>query len=92
MSVQVLLQKYIQNSENVLAEIKLKQDIVVLDEDKIREIIEYARRYLSDAKYYGEKKQYETALAAVAYCEGILDGLRLLGMVEFTWPDRKEEQ
>ena len=92
MSVQVLLQKYIQNSENVLAEIKLKQDIVVLDEDKVREIIEYARRYLSDAKYYGEKKQYETALAAVAYCEGILDGLRLLGMVEFTWPDRKEEQ
>lgn len=92
MSVQVLLQKYIQNSERVLAEIKLKQDIVVLDEDKVREIIEYARRYLSDAKYYGEKKQYETALAAVAYCEGILDGLRLLGMVEFTWPDRKEEQ
>jgi len=92
LSVQVLLQKYIQNSENVLAEIKLKQDIVVLDEDKIREIIEYAMRYLSDAKYYGEKKQYETALAAVAYCEGILDGLRLLGMVEFTWPDRKEEQ
>ena len=92
MSVQVLLQKYIQNSEKVFAEIKLKQDIVVLDEDKIREIIEYARRYLSDARYYGEKKQYETALAAVAYCEGILDGLRLLGMVEFTWPDRKEEQ
>ncbi len=92
MSVQVLLQKYIQNSEKVLAEIKLKQDIVVLDEDKVREIIEYARRYLSDAKYYGEKNQYETALAAVAYCEGILDGLRLLGMVEFTWPDRKEEQ
>ncbi len=92
MSVQVLLQKYIQNSEKVFAEIKLKQDIVVIDEDKIREIIEYARRYLSDAKYYGEKKQYETALAAVAYCEGILDGLRLLGMVEFTWSDRKEEQ
>jgi hypothetical protein len=92
LSLQVLLLKYVQNSDKVLAEIKLKQDIVVLDEDKIREIIEYAKRYLSDAKYYGEKKQYETALAAVAYCEGILDGLRLLGMVEFTWPDTKEKQ
>jgi len=91
MSLDALLHKYIQNSEKVFAEIKLKQDIVVLDEDKIREIIEYARRYLSDAKYYGENKQYETGLTAVAYCEGILDGLRLLGMVEFTWPNAKQK-
>lgn len=91
MSLQALLIKYIQNSEKVFAEIKLKQDIVVLDEDKIREIIEYAKRYLSDAKYYGEKKEYETGLAAVAYCEGLLDGLRLLGMVEFTWPRPQEK-
>ena len=92
MSLEALLQKYISNSEKVFVEIKLKQDIVVLDEDKIQEIIEYARRYLNDAKYYGEIKQYETGLAAVAYCEGILDGLRLLGMVEFTWPNTKEGQ
>jgi len=92
MSLHALLHKYIQNSEKVLGEIKLKQDIVVLDEDKIREIIEHAKRYLSDAKYYGEKKQLETGLAAVAYCEGILDALRLLGMVEFTWPNTKESR
>ena len=92
MSLQALLLKYVQNSEKVLTEIKLKQDIVVLDEDKIREIIEYAKRYFNDAKYYGEKKHYETALAAVAYCEGILDGLRLLGMVEFTLPNTKEKK
>ena len=92
MSIQTLLLKYIQNSEKVFAEIKMKQDVIVLDEDKIREIIEHAKRYLKDAKYYGEKKQYETALAAVAYCEGILDGLRLLGMVEFKWPSAKENQ
>lgn len=86
MSLQDLLVKYIQNSEKVVAEIKLKQDIIVLDEDKIREIIEYAKRYLSDAKYYAERNEYGTGLVAVSYCEGILDGLRLLGMVEFTWP------
>jgi len=91
MTLPALLAKYIQNSEKVFAEIKLKQDIVVLDEDKIREIIEYAKRYHSDAKYYGERKEYEPGLAAVAYCEGILDGLRLLGMVEFTWPSPQEK-
>lgn len=91
MSLEALLVKYIQNSEKVFAEIKLKEDIVVLDEDRIREIIEHAKRYLSDAKYYAERKQYETGLAAVAYCEGILDGLRLLGMVEFAWPSPQEK-
>jgi hypothetical protein len=63
-----------------------------LDEAKIQEIIDYAKRYLSDAKYYAEKKQFDTGLAAVAYCEGILDGLRLLGMVEFNWPNPQEKQ
>lgn len=92
MSLQAIFIKYIQNSEKVFTEIKLKQDVVVLDEDKIREIIEYSKRYLDDAKYYGEKKQYETALAAVAYCEGILDSLRLLGMVEFKWPSAQKNQ
>jgi len=86
MNLEALLHKYIQNSEKVFAEIKLKQDIVVLDEEKIIEIIEHAKRYLSDAEYYQEKEQFETGLAAVAYCEGILDALRMLGMVEFTWP------
>jgi len=91
MNPEALLIKYIQNSDKVVAEIKLKQDIVVLDEDKIREIIEYAKRYLSDAKYYREKKQLETGLVSVAYCEGMLDALRMLGMVEFTWPETKEK-
>jgi len=91
MNLEALLHKYIQSSEKACAEIKLKQDVVVLDEDKIQEIVEYAKRYLSDAKYYREKKQFDTALAAVAYCEGILDALRLLGMVEFTWSNVGEK-
>ncbi len=89
MKLEELLAKYIRNSEKVFAEVKLKQDVVVLDEDKIREIIEHAKRYLTDAKYYDEKKQYETGLVSVAYAEGILDALRMLGMVEFTWPSSK---
>jgi len=92
MTLEELTSKYIKSCEKVAAEIKLAQDIVVLEEDKIKSIIESAKRYLSDAKYYQSKNQLETSLASVAYCEGLLDALRLLGMVEFTWPNTKEKQ
>jgi FAD synthetase len=92
MTLEELTSKYIKSCEKVAAEIKLAQDIVVLDEDKIKNIIESAKQYLSDAKYYQSKNQLETSLASVAYCEGLLDALRLLGMVEFTWPNTKEKQ
>jgi len=91
MNFEGLLLKYIQNSEKVFAEIKRKKEVVNLNQEKIQEVIEYAKRYLGDAKYYREKNQFETALVSVAYCEGILDALRLLETVEFTWPNTKEE-
>lgn len=92
MTLEELAARYIQSCEKVVAEIKLAQDIVVLDEDKIKSIIESAKQYLSDAKYYQSQNQLETSLASVAYCEGLLDALRLLGMVEFTWPNTKKKQ
>jgi len=91
MTLKELTSKYIQNSEKVLAEIKLATDIVVIDEEKIKGIIESAKHYLNDAKYYQERNKLETSLASVAYCEGLLDALRLLGVVEFTWPSGKKE-
>jgi len=69
----------------------MAQDIVVIDEEKIKGIIENAKHYLNDAKYYQERNESETSLASVAYCEGLLDALRLLGVVEFTWPSGKEK-
>lgn len=92
MNAQALLLKYIQNSEKVFAEIEFKRDLRIQDREKATEVIEYAKRYLSDAKFYGEKQQYETGLVSVAYCEGMLDALRLLGMVEFTWPNKGKKQ
>jgi len=90
MTLKELASKYIQNSEKVLAEIKLAQDVVVIDEEKIKGIIESAKHYLNDAKYYQERNKLETSLASVAYSEGLLDALRLLGVVEFTWTSGKE--
>ena len=55
--VKELLSKYIQNTERVLAEMKIFQDKMFIDREKIREIIDAAKRYLEDAKYYCAKKK-----------------------------------
>jgi FAD synthetase len=91
MNAKALLSKYIRNSERVFGEIRQLEGPKVPNRDRIAEVVEYAKRYLSDAKYYGEKQQYETGLVSVAYCEGMLDALRLLGLVTFTWPETKSK-
>jgi len=89
MTLHKLTSKYIRNTERVFQELKLAQDVVVIDEEKIKSIIESAKRYLDDSKYYEKENKMETSLASVAYCEGLLDALRLLGVVEFKWPTNK---
>jgi len=88
-TLQELTSRYIRNTERVLSELKLAQDVVVIDEEKIKGIIDSARRYLDDSKHYEKANKLETSLASVAYSEGLLDALRLLGVVEFTWPTNK---
>ncbi len=92
MSSQVLLSKYIQNTERVFAQIRLGQNAEIPSQEQVAEVVEYAKRYLSDAKYYGEKQQHETGLVSIAYCEGMLDALRLLKLVKFSWPEAKVEK
>ena len=91
MNLYVPLLRYIENAEKVLAEMKLRQRAVTLNQEKIRVVIDSAEQYLSDAKYYRRKKQFRTSLAAVCYCEGLLDALRLLETVEFIWPNSKDK-
>jgi len=57
----------------------------------VERVVEEARRYLSDSRYYFDRGAYLTALAAVSYAEGLLDSLRLLGLAEFEWPGEVEE-
>ncbi|MEM2936451.1 MAG: DUF357 domain-containing protein [Candidatus Bathyarchaeia archaeon] len=85
MNLEGLVTKYIWNTERVLTQMRVIENPVTIQQEKTREIIETAKRYLEDAKYYREKERLETSLAAVAYCEGLLDALRFLGMVEFSW-------
>jgi len=89
MTLKELVSKYIQNSERVFAEIRITQDPIQVDGKKAESVIETAKHYLEDAKYYQKRNRLETSLASVAYCEGLLDALRLLGIAEFSWGGKK---
>jgi len=90
MTLEELVTKYIRNTGQVFAEIKIVQNkSAVVNEEKITEVIETAKHYFADAKYYQEKNKFETSLISIAYCEGLLDALKLLGAVEFSWQARK---
>ena len=56
----------------------------MMTDEEVKTLIDHAVRYLKDAEYYAQERK-ATALASVSYAEGILDALRLLGLVDFEW-------
>jgi hypothetical protein len=82
----VLSSKYIVSAEKVLKEMQRVKGTIALNDESVNKIIEYATAYLADAKYYKAQKRFETSLTSIAYCEGLLDALKLLGAVKFEWP------
>jgi FAD synthetase len=86
MSAEALTDKYISSAEKVLKELERTKTAISMDEKTVENIISYATAYLKDAKYYKAQKKLETSLTSIAYCEGLLDALRLLGAVKFEWP------
>ena len=73
---------YIENVERALEELAEKEG---KHTERVARLIELARLYADDAKYYFEKGDYITALADIAYAEGLLDALRWLGLADFEW-------
>ena len=86
MNIENLTSRYIASAEVVLREIQLTKDIVTLTKENVACILDYVTNYLKDAKYYKDQKMFETSLTSIAYCEGLLDALRLIGAVKFEWP------
>ena len=89
MTLERLVSKYIKTAERVFTEITISDAVSSIDKEKIEGIVEQAKRYLEDAKYYQQRKRLETSLASVSYCEGLLDALRMLEVAKFSWPARK---
>jgi FAD synthetase len=92
MSLETLVTKYIISAEKVLKDIQQTEGTINVTEEKIVKILDYVTNYLEDAKYYKAQERLETSLTSIAYCEGLLDALRLLGAVKFEWPAKKERK
>ena len=76
------VEAYILNVEIALEKLGVaKQNL----DARALKLIELAKRYVDDARYYLEKGDVFTALADIAYAEGLIDALRWLGLVEFEW-------
>jgi hypothetical protein len=92
MTLETLTTRYISMAEKVFSELKRNQIPISLTEEIVGSVLSYANDYLEDAKYYKAQGNLETSLTSVAYCEGILDSLRLIGAVNFEWPSNQEKK
>jgi hypothetical protein len=92
MSTEELTAKYIASAEKVLSSLTKTQTPITVNEATVSEVLRWAHDYLEDAKYYKDQGKLGTSLTSVAYCEGLLDGLRLMGAVNFVWPTRQQNQ
>jgi FAD synthetase len=79
-------------AEKVFVELKRNQTPISLNQKMVASVLSYAKDYLEDAKYYKTQGNLETCLTSVAYCEGLLDALRLIGAVNFEWPTNQEKK
>jgi FAD synthetase len=86
MSLEALTEKYIASAEKVMKELEQTKGAVTVTEEDVNRILSYVTNYLEDAKYYKAQKNLETSLTSIAYCEGLLDALKLSGAVKFEWP------
>ena len=90
MNIELLSSKYIASAEEVLKNLKCSKTPINLTTETVSNILDWATNYLEDAKYYKAQGKFETSLTSVAYCEGLLDALKLIGAVEFEWPKKQE--
>ena len=82
--VQRLIEKYGASCRKVIEQLEYAELLQGVTREEVKALIEHAFRYLEDADYYSAERR-PTALASVSYAEGILDALRLLGLVDFEW-------
>lgn len=79
-----LIEKYGAACRRALDEMEASYLPRTMTDEDVKTLIDHAARYLRDAEHYARERK-ATALASVSYVEGILDALRLLGLVEFDW-------
>lgn len=75
------VRSYISSLESALKEAKTK----IKHSKEAGEIIKLSELYMEDAKYYLNLGDIITSTSCIAYAEGLIDALRILGLTEFSW-------
>ena len=83
--------KYVISIEKVLNRMEFTNTFSSIDKRSIQHVVDTVHSYVDDAKHYLQDRP-STALAAISYAEGLLDALRLLGLVRFAWPDARDDE
>ena len=83
-TIDTLIEKYTTSCRKAMDKLETREPTKAITPDEVKALIQHAERYLNDADHYAEERK-ATALASVSYAEGILDALRLLGLVQFEW-------
>lgn len=73
-------ERYIAKASNALTRLQ-----ILSGDAETQKVLELARSYIEDAKFFLNSDMTDDSLIAVSYAEGLLDCLRALGKVEFTW-------
>jgi hypothetical protein len=67
---------------------KTIKTVETMNNRDVLRIVDYAKRYVADGKYYLEARKPTTALASIAYAEGLLDCLTILGLANSSGESR----
>lgn len=92
MDLDELVTKYVDSAQQVFAKLEISEVCVNVCVEDIKRIVDYSKDYFEDAGFYKKNRELGVSLASIAYCEGLLDALRLLGAVNFEWPKSKERK
>ena len=76
------LKRYYSLTERALKKVKIKANLAKKEKLFAEDFLDMAQRYFSDAKYFEEKKDLPTALAAVTYAHAWLDAGARIGLFE----------
>ena len=88
MTAEALTTKYIEAMGKTLQTAKRTKGSITVTQECIEEIVGYVNDYLNDAKYFRKQKKFETSLTSIAYCEGLMDALKLIGGVQIPLTNR----
>lgn len=74
--------KYVENFETAKAKFDPVNQDTIVKTRKINQVRDAIERYLNDARYYLENGKSVTALASIAYAEGLMDALSFLELTK----------